>query len=102
MANATDATDTADARDSLKDAYRLVLALVEADTSEAIRIQHDYDDASVRDLLAATNGVCVGIFKNVSPVLRTKLAASLRFGITGDQSELDGVRADDPLTGQYL
>lgn len=89
-------------QDTLTDAYRYTLALVTADSSEAMRIQGEYGDDKLRDLFAAVSGVSLGIFANVSSELRKKLEGSLRFGITGDESYIQAAKADDPVPGQYL
>jgi len=78
------------AADPLKDAYAYVLALVTADPTEAIQVQHEYRDEELRELFGAVAGVLLGVFTRLSTPLR-------------DQSFLELAKAvADPVPGQYL
>jgi len=98
-----DLTEHPVAADPLNDAYKYVLALVAADPTEAIQVQHEYRDEELRDLFGAVAGVLLGIFTKMSTPLRAQIESSLRYAITGDQSFLKAAKAvADPVPGQYL
>lgn len=98
-------SDTVSVTDSVamvKDAYEYVLGLVTADTDRTIAVQGKYEDDKLRDLMGASAGVLLGIFQNSSGDFRSKVAAGLQYGITGDESFLKAANPPDDVPGQYL
>ena len=85
---------------TLQDALTYVLALVELNPDGLSTVQDGYGDDRVRDLLGATAGVLLGVFGKCSEDLRKKIAAGLRFSLTGDETLLDAVKP--PELGGYL
>jgi hypothetical protein len=89
--------------DTLTDAYKLTLALVEGKQDDVISIVRRCDDRSLADLMSAACGVIMGLFSKSSPVYRSQVGSSLRYAITGDPRFLESVKAaQQPTPGQYL
>ena len=54
-------------------------------------------------MFGAVAGVMLGVFDKTSSTFRDKVAAGLKYGITGDASCLDGFKdGSDDRPGQYL
>lgn len=100
----SDTPSTTDSVDTLKDAYEYVHGLVTANTDEVIGVQSKYKNKQLRDLMGATAGVILGIFDKCSTDWRSRVALGLEYGLTGDESLLEKVKAadDDDRPGQYL
>jgi ammonia channel protein AmtB len=104
MAAITSATDAASARTAtMIDAYTFVLAMFTGEAWQTSQIASQYNADEIHGFYGAVTGVILGIITRLSPVLQKKIAASLRYGITGDEKHLAEARqGEPPMPGQYL
>ena len=104
MAAITSATDAASARTAtMLDAYTFVLAMFAGEAWKTGQIAADYNPDELHAFYGCVTGVMLGIITRLSPELQTKIAASLRYGITGDEKHLaEAKRGEPPMPGQYL
>lgn len=90
--------------ETLNDAFEYVLGLVTADADKVISVQGKYEDDRLRDPMGTAAGVMLNAFSRASSDFRQKVAAGLRYGLTGDESFLQAAKTadNDHGPGQYL
>src|SRR5690348_15031928 len=99
MAAITSATDAASARTAtMLDAYTFVLAMFTGEAWKTGKIASEYNSDEVHAFYGAVTGVIMGIITHLSPDLQKQIAASLRYGITGDEKHLaEAKRGEAPM-----